>query len=514
MKRIILLAAENGALPGGKVGGVGDVVRDLPVALAELGWKPGVLTPAYGLFSRLAGAREISNIVVPFGSGTETVSVLAVPGPDPRVEHIVFEHALFSPSGPGKVYCDDDAARPFATDAGKFAFLCATAAAYVDGLEQLPDVVHLQDWHAALYCVLREYDPRYRRLGGIRTVYTIHNLAMQGIRPLDNDVSSLRSWFPHLEYDYETVADPRYRDCVNPMAAAIRLADRLNTVSPTYANEILRPNDPDRGFNGGEGLEQDLQKAAGEGRLVGILNGCEYPKRDRRRPGWRRLLDTINAELVTWRGRNGEAVPIHELAATRIESMPRRRPETVLTSIGRLTSQKVDLFLQRTTSGRSALEAILDGLGRSGVFILLGSGDRALEQRVAEIARHHENFLFLCGYSETFSELLYRTGDLFLMPSSFEPCGISQMLAMRAAQPCVVHAVGGLRDTVEDDRTGFTFGGDAPVEQAENFVAAVRRALLVKSGDPDHWLRIRERAAAQRFSWSASAKQYIGELYE
>ena len=109
------------------------------------------------------------------------------------------------------------------------------------------------------------------------------------------------------------------------------------------------------------------------------------------------------------------------------------------------------------------------------MLILLGSGEAEYENRIADIAEHADNLLFLCGYSATLAEPLYRSGDLFLMPSSFEPCGISQMLAMRAAQPCVVHGVGGLRDTVEDGRSGFVFTGATPQEQASNFVAAVRR---------------------------------------
>jgi starch synthase len=100
------------------------------------------------------------------------------------------------------------------------------------------------------------------------------------------------------------------------------------------------------------------------------------------------------------------------------------------------------------------------------------------------------------------------------MPSSFEPCGISQMLAMRAAQPCVVHGVGGLRDTVEDNKTGFVFEGDTPARQAANFVAAVDKALALKSNAPERWQNLRREAAAQRFDWNRSARQTIDELYQ
>ncbi|MGH8223133.1 MAG: glycogen synthase, partial [Woeseiaceae bacterium] len=398
-----MVAAENGALPGAKVGGVGDVVRELPVALAELGWRPLVLTPGYGLFDGLAGARRAAAVELEFGGAPRSVAVLQVPGPDPRVEHAVFEHALLAPGGPGVIYNDDGAHRPFATDAGKFALFSAATAHYVAALDEAPEVVHLHDWHAALYTVLRAYDPALARLKAIRTVYTIHNLAMQGIRPFANDPSSMRTWFPDLDYDEKTLVDPRYPDCVNPMAAAIRLADRVNTVSPTYAREILLPSDPARGFSGGEGLEDDLARASHDGRLFGILNGCEYPKRDRRRPGWWRLLDSIGGELANWLARGDDVAPIHELARTRLAALPRRRPPQQLTSIGRLTSQKVALFLADAAPGRSALEAILDALGKRGVFILLGSGDRTLQQRIGQIAAAHDNFLFLCGYSLAFT---------------------------------------------------------------------------------------------------------------
>ena len=380
-------------------------------------------------------------------------------------------------------------------------------------MDNKPDVVHLHDWHTGLYCALRAFDPRYAELQAIRTVFTIHNLAMQGIRPLDGDESSLHAWFPGLDYDPATMVDPRFADCVNPMRAAILLADKVNTVSATYAQEILRPNDPVHGFEGGEGLENDLQGVANDGRLAGILNGCNYEKRDRRRPGWRRLLNTIESELQTWRDKGDSNGWIHELALERLSALSKRRPTNVLTSIGRLTPQKMGLFLTGDKAGQTSLENILDDFGNNGCLILLGSGDAMLEQQVAELAGKTKKLIFLCGYSETFAEMLYKAGDLFLMPSTFEPCGISQMLAMRAGQPCVVHAVGGLKDTVKDNVDGFTFDGDSAAIQAQNFAAVVRQALAMKADAPDRWLRIRDRASTARFTWESSARQYVKNIY-
>jgi starch synthase len=217
-------------------------------------------------------------------------------------------------------------------------------------------------------------------------------------------------------------------------------------------------------------------------------------------------------QLDSW----ARAAPLdrcHAVARQRLQSLPKRRPRHVLTSIGRLVRQKVNLLFQELPDGRTALDAILGDLGANGVIIFVGSGETYYERRMLDVAERAENLLFLCGYSETLAEPLYRAGDLFLMPSSFEPCGISQMLAMRATQPCVVHGVGGLKDTVIDNRSGFVFAGDTPQQQAVNFVATVKRALRMKTDKNDEWQKICIRAASARFSWSVAAQQTIERLY-
>ena len=506
-----MVAAENGALPGGKVGGVGDVIRDLPVALANRGWQVTVLTPAYGMFNALPGAVNTGSVELHFSGVPQRASVWCIPSHNANIEHLAIEHPALSPDGHGKIYCHDPADRPFATDASKFAFFCAALAAYIKQCDGSYNVVHLHDWHAGFYLLLRDYDPQFAILKSIRTVFTIHNLALQGIRPFAGDTSSLASWFPDLAVPLGNIVDPRYADCVNPMLTAIRLADKISTVSPTYAQEILRPSDPAHGFSGGEGLETDLQQAVQERRLTGILNGCEYSGFVRRPVGWQRLLDAIDTTLEGWQDQ--ELATIAAVSAATLKALPRRRPKHLLVSVGRLAAQKAALFMQPATNGVSALETILDDLGTDGVFVMLGSGNRALEDFFSEIAVQRKNFLFLCGYSELLADLLYAAGDLFLMPSTFEPCGISQMLAMRAGQPCVVHAVGGLQDTVEDHVNGFVFAGDTPLLQADNFRSSVKHALQLKSADPATWKAIREHAASRRFSWALAAERYEQELY-
>jgi len=353
-------------------------MRDLPSALTRLGVTTTVATPSYGMFHCLPGAERIDSVSVAFAGSLHDVDVFAVPGPDRAVRNVVFEHARFSPRGPGVIYCGDEPERPFASDATKFAFFSATLAAWIAAMPQAPDVIHLHDWHTGFYLVLREFGPDSERLAKLRTVFTIHNLAYQGARPLAGDDSSLEAWYPGLRVDIAKIRDPRYADCINPMAAAIRLSDRISTVSPTYAEEICQPSDPARGFIGGEGLEGDLAAAAREGRLVGILNGCEYPERPKRKPTWARLVADMREQVEAWQAKD-PASEIHALAAQRLGALPKKRPSDVLLSVGRLVSQKVSLFLEPLEGGKTAIEAMLSDLGNDSTLIVLGSGEPPAE---------------------------------------------------------------------------------------------------------------------------------------
>jgi starch synthase len=487
-------------------------LRDLPIAVAAQGWKVTVATPSYGSLHLDDVAARLKPVDVAFRGATETLQVWNVPGDNEGVRNIVFDHPLFAAAGTGRIYVSDEDTRPFASDASRFALFCAASAEWVRREEPRPDVVHLHDWHSALYLLFARFDPRYESLDAIPTVFTIHNVSYQGTRPLRGDDSSLESWFPDLEADPDAVADPTYGDCVNPLAVAIRLADRVSTVSATYADEICRPSDEDAGFIGGEGLEQLLAEVRDEGRLVGILNGCEYDLPKTERPGWARLLDMCAAQLHDWQLRD-PGNDAHRLALQRIATEPERRPLHVLTSIGRLVAQKVTLLLHGDDEGASPLERLAESLGRSAVIIILGSGEKKFESRLLAIAHAHPNLLFLNGYSEVLADPLYAAGDLFLMPSSFEPCGISQMLAMRDGQPCVVHGVGGLRDTIRHGVTGFVFGGDTVSEQADKFVAATLAALALRTRYSDSWNALCARARRQRFSWELAARRTIDELY-
>lgn len=518
MTHILMVAAENGALPGGKVGGIGDVVRDVPLALANRNCSVSVITPAYGSFHKLPGAKLKQTLKVNFGGKLQALKLfqLSQSSEHKNVQHYVVEHPLFSQCGVGKIYCDDPPERPFATDASKFSLFClAVAEAITEQAFGKLDILHLHDWHAAFLLILRKYLPRYQSLQKLHCAFTIHNLAMQGIRPFAGDESSLETWYPDLVYKPEQLADPQWIDCVNPMASAIRLADTVHAVSPSYAEEILHPSDMSIGRYGGERLEKDLIKASHEKRLFGILNGCEYPqqKKSAARSGrWSSMLKLMQDQVQLWVSKTPTLASAHFIAHNRLAKLNKKRPEMLLTSVGRITEQKIALMRQPTSSGKPALHAALEEL-TEGVLIVLGSGDTKFEQFLNETMCHYDNFIFLLGYSDKLSEALFEQGDLFFMPSSFEPCGISQMLALRAGQPCLVHGVGGLRDTIIDNKTGFVFSAENPTAQADALVAALQRAREMYQ-QPSRWHAMRKAAASARFEWADSIDAYLKQLYK
>ncbi len=525
--RVLMIAAENDALQpvdgrGGKVGGIGDVVRDIPPALAEEGCDVTVVVPSYGFLHRAPRSRLLGK--VPLVPG-EAVDLYRVPGKKPRrkVRQLIVDHPSFvsrDEDGQLEIYHHDSTWTPFAADATKFAFFCrAVAAALKAEAIPRPDVLHLHDWHAAFLLLLRQYDRQFSFLKQIPAVFSIHNLGLQGIRPLRGDPSSLEHWYPGLPYKLDVVTDPRWPQCVNPMAVGIRLADKVHTVSPTYAREILKPSNHDQAVYGAEGLEGDL--AAHKKKLVGILNGLDYGTTGSgKKLAWPDLVADLADQVLAWTGEQRSLSARHFLAHARLQEARHRGepPAVVLTSVTRVTEQKIRLLCEPTgksrAASRPALEQILDLLAKdNGVYILMGTGEAKYEDLLSKVAGRHRNFLFLNGFSPRCAETLYATGHLFLMPSVYEPCGISQMLAMKEGQPCLVHAVGGLKDTIVDGEDGFAFTGRTVAAKARNFVERCRDALELRRRHPGHWREIRRRAAAKRFRWRDAAERYVRELY-
>lgn len=526
---IAMIAAENGALVGGKVGGIGDVIRDVPIALAKLGHQISVITPGYQSLAKRNASVLLGAVEVSFCGKAETVAIFRAEKTVPEsgksgrkkslgsVNHYILEHPLFASCGEGAIYCNDQNG-PFATDAHKFALFCvAVCQGLIETRFNKVDVLHLHDWHGALVALLRRYMPAYRDLRALPTIYTIHNLSLQGVRPLSGHHSSLHHWYPNLAPDLTLIQDPAHWDCVNLMRVGINLSDRVHAVSPSYAKEILIPTDHVHGFVGGEGLEKDLQRLETDGNLFGILNGCDYHKPAAPHRSRAQLLDLIEQSLMSWVGDRHYVPAAHFHAQLRVAQWRRKRKavSTSLSSVGRVTGQKARLLMELVADGRggqvSALDKLLADLN-DGELIMIGSGEEFYEHFFSSAMARHENFLFLQGFSEDLADALYAAGDLFLMPSSFEPCGISQMLAMRAGTPCIVHAVGGLKDTVENGVNGFSFRGDTPSEQAQNMLDTVSVACA-STAKPAIWQSLRRNAANARFSWEDAVLQYVDLLY-
>lgn len=523
-KRILMVAAENDALPGGKVGGIGDVIRDLPHALTNEGLAVDVVIPSYGFLARLDNLEEVGRYSVHFAGFPQQVILHRVTGQSSEVNNYIVDHPGFAPQGE-KIYCDDPDWQPFATDATKFALFCAAVAqALKDGILPFPDVLHCHDWHTAFLLVLRQYSTSFKKLKTIPAIFTIHNLAMQGIRPLKGDASSLESWYPDLPYDGRIISDPDNPHCINPMRAAILLADKVHTVSQTYAKEIQLPGNHKKGIYGGEGLEADLGGRADDGALIGILNGSEYPAGQRyTKPTRKKIASLVENELLAWAGKDRYLRSAHWIAEKRLAHWMKYKGDTFTTTyVGRITDQKVRLFQTRLRGGKTVLEAILtrlqaiksqEGETIGGYMLWLGSGNEQLESFFAATAGRFENFIYLNGYSDALSHMVYCYGDLFLMPSSFEPCGISQMLAMRAGQPCLVNGVGGLKDTVRDNENGFVFSGPDIQHQAQAMLDKFDEAINLFLTDKTSWESIRQIAGRSRFTWRDTAIQYIKQLY-
>lgn len=511
-----MVASENDALPKGKVGGIGDVIRDIPKFLGKQNIHVDVIVPGYQYHSKVNACELVYSLQVPFRHDIKTVDLYKINiDSSENVSQWVLEHPDFCIGKPGQIYFDDGADKPFYSDANKFALFCASVCELVATLwfDKI-DVIHLHDWHSAFVEILRAYEPRYQKLNVKKTVYSIHNLAIQGIRPLANDHSSLYAWFPNLNAEEQVINDPRYNNCINPTRAAINLADAVHVVSPTYKQEIMRASDHQIGFIGGEGLEADLIKANQQQRLFGFINGCDYDIKLPQPIAQQELFKTIYRTIEGLHGDERHIKAVHHIAQLRSQQwLQNIHKGPLIISIGRLTEQKVKLLLLDSDQGY-VLDDVLTKIAEfSGRLIILGSGDPDIEDALTKVMKRNENLLFINGYCDNLSQSLYVNGDLFLMPSSFEPCGISQMLAMRAGQPCLAHKIGGLNDTIKHLDTGFLFSGNNLMQQTTNLINVLDQTLLIMCNQPSQFKSIQKAAKAQRFLWDESISCYIKHLY-
>jgi len=509
MNNFLFVAAENDAIPYCKAGGMGDVVRDVPREIATRGDKVHVVVPSYARLHQRG--TFIALLTFNFrGQPYEAEIYEVIPKKElANIRHYVIHHPEIKAGDIAHMY-HNDPKEPFYTDSNKFAiFCCGVATAIEQGVFDTLDVVHLHDWHTSLLLFLKTYHPQYPSLKKLRFVYSIHNLAIQGIRPFEGNFASVQNWFPGLSFDRKKLMDYRYQDCINLMAIGIRLADAVHTVSPSYKEDILLPSRPPE-FIGGESLEKDLQRADNEGRLYGILNGCNY--KNIRTAERNKLFGTTIKAIFIWLQEESKKYKADFLAHTGEKILPflTKKPSFICSSVARLTEQKF-FFFKRSPE---ALLAILEKLQKvNGIYIILGTGAPEYEELFRSISKEYSNFIFINGQSEDVIDAIYLESDLYVMPSQFEPCGISQMLAMRNGNPCLVHHTGGLVDTVEHMVTGFSFDGESYEDKIAAMLSCFDETLDVFLHDKPKWKQIRSSAKKMRFTWKKSVDAYYEMLY-
>lgn len=507
MNKFLFVASENDAISKCKVGGVGDVIRDVPRQISRRGDQVHVVVPSYSRLHQEGKLITKLNLHLRDVNYVAYLYEVAAKQEDPNIRHYVIHHPEIEAGNIGGIY-HNDLYEPFYTDVVKYIIFCTAVAEAIkqEAFGKL-DIIHLHDWHSSLLLFLQKYHPEYTELKKSKFVYCIHNLSLQGIRPFENSYSSLQNWFPKLELDTEALKDPRYPDCFNLMAIGIRFADAVHTVSPSYKEDVLLPSEPPE-FIGGEGLENDLKQADREGRFYGILNGSDYQKAVKKNRLFTHIAVTVFQQLQKEHDQKKAAFLAH--TGEKVVPYLKKRPTFICASVARLTEQKF-YFFKRSPE---ALLQILDKLEKvNGIYVLLGTGASEYEQLLRSISYKRKNFIFINIQSEEIVDSIYRDSDLYFMPSLFEPCGISQMLAMRNGQPCLVHHTGGLKDTVHHVKTGFSFTGDTYEEKVKNMVKGFEEALQIFLNDKEAWKEIKKNARKMRFTWEKSVDDYYKLLY-
>jgi starch synthase len=479
--RVLHVTAE--LYPWVKSGGLGDVAAALPPALAGLGVDVRLLLPGFaGFLDAFHGITDAARLPTPFFSERVRVGVARLPGLE-CTAYLVDQPAFYD--RPGNPYAGPDG-RDWPDNHRRFGLFAWIAAELARGADPAwtPDILHVHDWHGGLAPAYLAARPPP---GPVGTVCTIHNLAYQGLFPA--------GVFPELALPapFFSVDGVEFNGQVSFLKAGLFYADRLTTVSPTYAREIQTP-----AF--GCGLEGLLGSRAAE--LTGILNGVDPQVWDPRRD---RVLPCCYGPEDPEPGKRAA-----QMALRRRLGLDDRPENPLLGVVSRLTPQKgLDLLLP-------CLPAIVAEGGR---VAILGSGDSDLEQGFARAAATYDGRIAVeTGYDEALSHLIIAGADSVLVPSRFEPCGLTQLYALRYGTLPVIRRVGGLADTVVDatavsladgSATGFAFDGAGP----QDLMSAVRRACALFE-EPPLWARMMRRAMDQDFSWSSAARQYVAVYRE
>jgi len=476
MQNILFVTSE--IYPLIKTGGLADVSGSLPRALAAIGQDVRVVLPAYPEALEAAGDCHLRSTF--YMHGTEATLVESrLPGSDVTV-WFVDCHGLFNRSG--NPYVGEDG-RPWPDSAERFALFgraVVEVAMNRAGLSWQPTIVHSNDWPSGLVPALLSMESQRPA-----TVFTIHNLAYQGVFPFS---AFARLGLPSRLWALDAL---EFHDQVSFIKGGLVFADRINTVSPTYAREIQT-------VEFGCGLEGLLDHR--RERLSGIVNGIDENQWNPAEDPY--LEKGYTHKTLNRKKTNRTALQTHLNLAT--------DPDVFIISlIGRLVTQKgIDLVLD-----------LLPELVRLPLqFVLLGSGESRFEQSLTYWSRRYpERIAVTIGYDEALSHRIEAGADMFLMPSRFEPCGLNQMYSQRYGTVPIVRKVGGLADTVVDAVPAALAEGCATgvvFDEASSgaLLEAIKRAWLLFADRPQ-WERIQRSGMQKDFSWKLSAEQYL-RLYE
>jgi len=470
--KVLFVAAE--AAPFAKVGGLADVAGALPGALRARGIDARLAIPCYSSAARRAKLRLSNGISkLKAAMGGETISLSekrAIAGGVP-VSLIDIPY-----------YFDRDRVYGYLDDPQRFGAFCLGVISWLKADSWRPDVIHCNDWQTALLPALirtaHSQDPDFRGTG---IVFSIHNLAFQGVM----DPGMLHAFgLPWSEFAMDRM---EFYGNLNLMKGGVTHADRVSTVSSTYAREILDPEQ-------GHGLHGFLRAHAHK--LSGILNGIDTETFN---PGTDPHIEAhFGPDNATERARNKQALLLES-------GLDAREPDMAAPLIGmvaRLSDQK----------GFDILLKSLDALLRRNVrLVILGDGDEDIRAALTSAAVKYDDKLSVrFGFSEPLARRIYAGSDMFLMPSRFEPCGLGQMIAMRYGSVPIVRATGGLADTVSqfDPATlhgnGFVFHDYSP----QALCAAVFQAADLYFNNPNAWSTLSNIIMKQDFSWGAPAALY------
>lgn len=464
-----------------KTGGLADVLGALPQALIGAGADVRLLLPGLpAIVDAVLHQKIVFELGPCFGAARATVRLGRMPYSKVPV-YIV--DAPYRYRRPGSPYQSSDGSE-WADNVQRFALLGWVGAQLAAGeLDRgwTPDLVHAHDWHAAMSCAYIAAHPATH----VATVFTVHNLAYQGLFPSGD--------FPLLGLPSRFMASSglEYHGQLSFMKAGLKFARRITTVSPTYAKEIAT-------HEFGFGLDGVIRGRGAE--VSGVLNGVDGKVWDPASDAG--LAARYSAAQPQGKAQNKAALQA-ELGLTADPTAP------LFGLVSRLTSQKgLDLLL-------GALPGLLR---RGGQLALQGTGDPALEAAFTAAAQTHAGSVAVrIGYDEAFAHRLIGGADAILVPSRFEPCGLTQLYGLRYGTLPVVRRVGGLADTVvdasddavrEDRATGFSFDAATPAA----LDGAIQRAITAYA-DPPRWQQLMQRAMAQDYSWDGAAQKYVA-LYQ